>query len=280
MSISVYFTNTLIKRFSLTKYWMASPTHEVDLQTLSLEDLVYNLTAKMELLVDSVSILSCKSTPEFDTDLKKLDEALNVHEEMYNEFNKRLDELHAHTSEIGELLQSVQEENRTYRHALDHLPAIPAEKITTKKHETPNTTERATLPPIKKSHKTAKQPTRIGLLSEKEFDKTPTYMRGRMTYQKFISLVEKIQLVLDEKYKIASLPLSKVPMSKIKYYHEFKEAETAETKGGSFFVEEDVKNLSGVMVDPAMRSTLSVLRHNHLLKEIRGNKLIRYLVLE
>ena len=107
MSISVYFTNTLIKRFSLTKYWMASPTHEVDLQTLSLEDLVYNLTAKMELLVDSVSILSCKSTPEFDTDLKKLDEALNVHEEMYNEFNKRLDELHAHTSEIGELLQSV-----------------------------------------------------------------------------------------------------------------------------------------------------------------------------
>ena len=260
---------------------MASPTHELDIQTLSLEDLVYNLTAKMEVLVDSISILSCKSTPEFDTELNELDEALNVHEEMAIEFNKRLEELHAHTSEIGELLESVQEENITYGHALDNLPAIPipaGKKTTTKKMEVPHT-ERVTLPPIKKTQKTAKLPICIGLLSEKEFDKTPMYMRGRMTFQKFTSLVEKLQLVLDEKYKIASLPLSKVPMSKIKYYHEFKEAETAETKGGSFFLEEDLKNLSGVAIDPAMRSTLTVLRHNHLLKEIRGNKLVRYLVL-
>ena len=271
--------NYFNKRFSLTKYWMASPTHEIDLQTLSLEDLVCNMTAKMEVLVDSISILSCKSTPEFDTELNELDEALNVHEEMAVEFNKRLEELHAHTSEIGELLESVQEENKTYRHTLDNLPDIPAEKNTTNKIEVPRT-DRVTLPPIKKTQKTAKQRTRIGLLSEKEFDKTPAYTRGRMTFQKFTSLVEKIQLVIDEKYKIASLPLSKVPMSKIKYYHEFKEAETAETKGRSFFIEEDLKNLCDAVVDNAMRSTLAILRHNHLLKEIRGNKLVRYLVLE
>ena len=262
---------------------MASPTHEIDLQTISLEDLVHNLTAKMEVLVDSISILSCKSSSEFGTNLMEMGEALDLHDEMANEFNKRVDELHAHTSEIGELLESVQEENRMYKHTLDTLPDIPGMK-TTKTAETKQQTvqvkEKVALPQIKKSSKVSKLPSRIGFISEKEFDKTPGYLRGRMAYEKFSSLVEKLQSVLDEKYKIANLPLSKVPMSKLKLYHDFKDAEIAYTKGGYFFVEEDINNLSGSLVDPAMRNALMILRHHHIIKEVRGNKLVRYLVLD
>ena len=259
---------------------MASPTHDIDLQTISLEDLVHNLTAKMEVLVDSLSILSCKSTPEFETNLKEMEQALDVHDEMSNEFKNRVDDLYAQTSEMGELLEAVREENRMYQHTLDTLPDIPVVKTAKSKQQSLQTKEQVALPQIKKPTKISKQPSRIGLISEKDFDKTPAYLRGRMSYQKFNSLVEKLQSVLDEKYKIANLPLSKVAIAKLKLYHDFKDAETAYTKGGYFFIEEDINNLSGTLVDPAMRNALMILRHHHLLKEVRGNKLVRYLVLD
>ena len=260
---------------------MASPTHEVDLQTISLEDLVHNLTAKMEVLVDSISLLSCQSTSEFDTNLKEMEQSLNSHDNMTNEFKKRVDDLHTQTSEIGELLESVQEENRVYQRTLDTLPEMPSIKEQNKQPTLP-IKERPTLPQIKKStkEKVSKLPARIGLMSEKDFDSTPSYLRGRMYYPKFSSLVEKLQSVLNEKYKIANLPLSKVPVSKLKLYHDFKDAETAYTKGGYFFIEEDINNLSDTVVDPAMRNALMILRHHHLIKEVRGNKLVRYLVLD
>ncbi|KAI6646539.1 Spindle and kinetochore-associated protein 1 [Oopsacas minuta] len=252
---------------------MASPKYETDLQTISMEDLVHNLTAKMEILVESISVLSCKSTPEFNTDLQELEQVLESQEDMTVEFNRRIDELHSQTSELGELLESVQEENRLYKHALDHLPAIPIEKPKIKQQPNPPTTQNNSLPQIKKTRST-KQVSRIGLLTEDEFNKTPAYVRGRMGYQKFTMFVEKLQTVLDEKYKIASLHPSKIPMSKIKYYHDCKDAETAETKGGYFFIEEDLKILANLVLDPTLRTVLTILRHHHLIKEIRGNKLV------
>ena len=266
---------------------MASPGHNIDipskddfdLQTMPLEGLVQNLTSKMELLEDSISLISLGSSPEFKLSMEELEQQLDSSEAITAEFSRRLDEFQAHIFELGELKQAVKEENELYQRELDNLPDEIVALSKDKQKSTTCSESENKLPTAGKGVKSLKQIPRIHLISQSGFDKTPGYLRGRMAYEKFCNLVEKLQGVLEEKYKIASLPNSKVPIAKMQLYHTYKDAETAETKGGYFFVEEDIKQLSDIVMDPSVRTALAILRHNHSIREVRGNKLVRFLII-
>ncbi|NXS10595.1 SKA1 protein, partial [Neodrepanis coruscans] len=129
--------------------------------------------------------------------------------------------------------------------------------------------------------KSAKERTVIketALITAEEFAGVPAYMKGRLTYGQVNAFVQEMNKAVLGKYKILHQPLKSMSSTVRNLYHRFIEEETKDTKGEFFIVEADFKEFTQLKLDKRFHSILSILRHCQRVREVRGSRLIRYII--
>ncbi|MEE6508752.1 hypothetical protein FKM82_022809 [Ascaphus truei] len=104
------------------------------------------------------------------------------------------------------------------------------------------------------------------------------YIKNRLTYDQINSIIEEINKAVVGKYKILHQPMKSLSNNAKKLLCRFKDEETKDTKGQFFIVDQDIKEFTQVKIDKRFHGMLSILRHCHRIREIRGKGLVRYTV--
>ncbi|KAK3798631.1 hypothetical protein RRG08_019117 [Elysia crispata] len=116
----------------------------------------------------------------------------------------------------------------------------------------------------------------LDFLTVDEFKSIPKYMKGRLTYDKVNSVIEKLDKVYVEKYKIRRHKKSSLNDLNKKRFEGYRLQETEDTKGVPFIVEQDITDFSSLKMDSALRNIFTILRHCGLVFEIRGGGYTRF----
>lgn len=119
---------------------------------------------------------------------------------------------------------------------------------------------------------------KLAYLTVEEFDQIPKYIKGRTSYDQVNNAIDEIHKVITAKYKILRLPRSAMGEPVMKKYKAFKEAEIPDIEGEYFFIDDDLKTYSQMKMDSTGRAILTMLRHCGRLREVRGKKLLRYVL--
>lgn len=119
---------------------------------------------------------------------------------------------------------------------------------------------------------------KLAYLTVEEFDQIPKYIKGRTSYDQVNNAIDEIHKVITAKYKILRLPRSAMGEPVMKKYKAFKEAEIPDIEGEYFFIDDDLKTYSQMKMDSTGRAILTMLRHCSRLREVRGKKLLRYVL--
>lgn len=161
-----------------------------------------------------------------------------------------------------------------------HLPgkkSVDSTKILKERNEEPSAAQTSKKKQQKSAGSVAYR--KMEYLTTEEFEGVPKYLKGRLTYPQVNSAIDQIHKVLAAKYKILGTPRAGMSEHIMRKYRDFKEQETAETKGCFFFIDKDLKEYSTFKLDKSGQSTLNILRHCGKLKEVRGGKIVRYVIL-
>ncbi|XP_010157044.1 PREDICTED: spindle and kinetochore-associated protein 1 [Eurypyga helias] len=132
-------------------------------------------------------------------------------------------------------------------------------------------------PKPEKKHKEPRLAKEVSLTVE-DFESVPSYLRGRLTYDQINAVIQGINKAVLGKYKILHQPLKSMNFAVRKLYHRFLEEETKDTKGEFFFVEADIEHFARLKMDRRFHSILSILRHCRKVREVRGSRLVRYVI--
>ncbi|XP_042196600.1 spindle and kinetochore-associated protein 1 isoform X2 [Callorhinchus milii] len=184
---------------------------------------------------------------------------------------------------IKDLRNSVDETHKTAQHLVENVPSHLPKKAAPTSSATQKT-EAVQPDPDKPEHtKNSTKPKQfvrgMEFLVIEEFNQIPTYMKGRMTYDQINAVIKELNDIVKAKYKILNQPLKSMNNTTRNQYHSFKEQEVKETKGQYFFVEADIKEFSNLRVDKKLHGVFNVLRHCQRMREVRGGKLVRYMLL-
>ncbi|XP_030422540.1 spindle and kinetochore-associated protein 1 isoform X3 [Gopherus evgoodei] len=131
---------------------------------------------------------------------------------------------------------------------------------------------------VKKPTKEPKFIKEAPLITAQEFEGVPAYMRGRLTYVQINGVVQDLNKAVVSKYKILHQPMKSMSSAVRNLYHRFLEEETKDTKGEFFIVEADIKEFTQLKVDKRFHSILNILRHCQRVREVRGARLVRYVI--
>ncbi|NXC29247.1 SKA1 protein, partial [Campylorhamphus procurvoides] len=132
--------------------------------------------------------------------------------------------------------------------------------------------------PAKKPVKEKKVIKEIALIMTDEFADVPVYLKGRLAYDQINAVVQELNKAVVSKYKIMHQPLKSMSFAVRNLYQRFMEDETKDTKGEFFIVEADIKEFTLLKVDKRFHSIVNILRHCHRVREVRGSRLVRYVI--
>lgn len=106
------------------------------------------------------------------------------------------------------------------------------------------------------------------------------YIKKRMAYEQVNTGVDELHRILEEKYKIMSMPRSKLGTQAMKRFEAFRNAENEDTAGQHFFTDDDIRQMGQKLkLDSNGKSILTMLRHCGRLKESRRGGINRYIIL-
>ncbi|NWQ65617.1 SKA1 protein, partial [Neopipo cinnamomea] len=132
--------------------------------------------------------------------------------------------------------------------------------------------------PAKKPAKEKRSIKKIALITAEEFEVVPAYLKGRLACDQINTVIEEINKAIVGKYKIMHRPLKSMSFAARNLYDRFIQEETKDTKGEFFIVEADIKEFTQLKMDKRFHSILSILRHCHRVRQVRGSKLVRYII--
>lgn len=226
------------------------------------------------------------SSANCDSVLRSLDKELLEIESSLSSFQAHL-EKEKKLLEQGEAMQDVaQKFKERLEHIASNLPShLPGvEKIS----QRVVLKEEVATENVKKPRKTRKAKDlssedgfefpKLAYLTVEEFDQIPKYIKGRTSYDQVNNAIDEIHKVITAKYKILRLPRSAMGEPVMKKYKAFKEAEIPDIEGEYFFIDDDLKTYSQMKMDSTGRAILTMLRHCGRLREVRGKKLLRYVL--
>ncbi|NXG02334.1 SKA1 protein, partial [Sakesphorus luctuosus] len=180
---------------------------------------------------------------------------------------------------LKELQKTAERDRNEAEHLSKHIPT----------HLPKPTQQCITVPTVKREGQTKvgpglpKKPEKekrfikeMALITAEEFADVPAYLKGRLTCDQINAVVQEINKAVVSKYKIMHQPLKSMPVAARNLYQRFIEEETKDTKGQFFIVEADLKEFTVLKVDKRFHNILSILRHCHRVREVRGSKLVRY----
>ncbi|NXM64221.1 SKA1 protein, partial [Illadopsis cleaveri] len=187
---------------------------------------------------------------------------------------------------LRDLLKGIQKtaekEQKEAQHLLEHVPPHlpkPTQScVTVPAVKDEGQTKAAEPKRAKKPAKETKVIKEAALLTTEEFEGVPMYMKGRITYDQVNAVVQQMNKAVVDKYKILYQPLKSMSAPARNLYHRFMEEETKDTKGVFFIVEADIKEFTQLKLDKRFHSILNILRHCQRVREVRGSRLIRYVI--
>jgi spindle and kinetochore-associated protein 1 len=120
----------------------------------------------------------------------------------------------------------------------------------------------------------------IRLLEEVEFQKIPSYLKGRLPLTRINETIVSLNRILGEKYSLlmkydARAQLSTNDRQRCMEWKQL-EGDDLELSSKVFVTENEVKGV--IKLDPSTRTILSILRHTGRLKESRSVGVVRFLV--
>lgn len=226
------------------------------------------------------------SSANCDSVLRSLDKELLEIESSLSSFQAHL-EKEKKLLEQGEVTQDVAKKfKERLEHITSNLPShlpgvekisqrvVLKEEVATENVKKPRKTRRAK----DLSSEDGFEFPKLAYLTVEEFEQIPKYIKGRTSYDQVNNAIDEIHKVITAKYKILRLPRSAMGEPVMKKYKAFKEAEIPDIEGEYFFIDDDLKTYSQMKMDSTGRAILTMLRHCGRLREVRGKKLLRYVL--
>ncbi|NXF79880.1 SKA1 protein, partial [Sclerurus mexicanus] len=182
---------------------------------------------------------------------------------------------------LEELQKAAERDKNEAQHLSEHIPTYlpkPTQHCIVVPTVKPEGQTKVEPEPAKKPAKEKKVIKEIALITAEEFAVVPVYLKGRLTYDQINAVVQELNKALVSKYKIMHQPLKSMSFAARNLYHRFMEDETKDTKGEFFVVEADIKEFTLLKLDKRFHSILNILRQCHKVREVRGSRLVRYVV--
>ena len=176
----------------------------------------------------------------------------------------------------------VQAWNLRSQDTLAEIPTQALKKVPL--YSGPGQTQNSTSPdqvPAKQLYKPKVNVTQVTYLTLDEFGKIPKYMKGRAQYETITNTVEEFNSILQAKYTFLARPLKELNPTEKKRRNVLRSQETADTKGVYFVTNEELKDGTLLKSETGRRNLLTILRHFHRIREIRGpGSITRYAVVK
>ena len=121
----------------------------------------------------------------------------------------------------------------------------------------------------------------ISYLTLDDFQNIPKYMKGRVQYETLTNVVDEFNELLLNKYTFLVKPLKELNVNEKKRRNVLRSQETKDMQNINFITAEEMK--SGVLLksESGRRNLLTILRHFHRIREVRGpGNLVRYAVMK
>ncbi|TNN35637.1 Spindle and kinetochore-associated protein 1 [Liparis tanakae] len=216
---------------------------------------------------------------------KKLTQELATLEKLLEEFEKCVGRQKEQLEQLKELEELFQKNVQDVQHLEENIPAHMPRKTkgpASRGEPLKSQKETADVQPAQPEH--VKRTTRIvvrevEVITVPEFESIPSYMKGRVSYHQLNVAVQSINAALSAKYKILHQGAKTLSNQTRKLQQRFKSEETKETKGQFFVVEDDIREFTQMKTDKRFQGILNMLRHCQRLRELRGGKVTRYLLL-
>ncbi|XP_066021559.1 spindle and kinetochore-associated protein 1 [Pocillopora verrucosa] len=252
----------------------------------TLEQMAEIFSSKISSLKRCMELRGAASSANCDSVLRSLDKELLEIESSLSSFQAHL-EKEKKLVEQGEVMQDVAKKfKERLEHIASNLPShlpgvekisqrvVLKEEVATENVKKPRKTRRAK----DLSSEDGFEFPKLAYLTVEEFDQIPKYIKGRTSYDQVNNAIDEIHKVITAKYKILRLPRSAMGEPVMKKFKAFKEAEIPDIEGEYFFIDDDLKTYSQMKMDSTGRAILTMLRHCGRLREVRGKKLLRYVL--
>ncbi|XP_014816280.1 PREDICTED: spindle and kinetochore-associated protein 1 [Calidris pugnax] len=248
----------------------------------ALEDLSFHINLKISTIKKTLQLRNIGQEPSLSSMLSKIGQDVVLLHDLLNKMEAEVQQHEKLNNLLKELQKSVERDQNEAQHLRENIPP----------HLPKPTQSCITGPTVKREEQTkvvepqcAKKPTKEAriikeapLITAEEFESVPAYMKGRLTYEQINAVVQEINKAVVGKYKILHQPLKSMNGAVRNLYHRYLEEETKDTKGQFFIVEADIKEFTQLKMDKRFHSILNILRHCQRVREIRGSRLVRYVI--
>jgi len=254
------------------------------MESETLEDLVTHFSKKVSVLKNAVLLTGAVKEAEYVETAESLDGALDNVVEALQCLRIHVDSQKKAIAQVEKMKKEATALTERLRFAKDNVPTQMCPKPVKESNPAAAKSQESesgdSNQNIENKPPAQKWCAFLCYLTVEDFDCIPKYMKGRLTYEKINSVIEKLDHVYVEKYKILKLKKSSLNDIKRKRYEAYKLQETKDTPGVEFIVDDDITEFSSLKVDTTMRNILTILRHFNLIYEIRGGikGLVRYAV--
>lgn len=249
------------------------------------------LHKKVNEISDAISILQHKSA--LQDELKELKSACDESELLRNEIGQVIEEKKLLHDEYQELMEKFQRIQMQMLLVLSHLGGSFSTYKQPSGTELNNNIPMEILEDISvamysKSARLKAHPPKLikfsdfksSVMSEEDFDKIPSYMKCRTSYQELFDFFNNVIIKgLNEKYRILYQSRSSMKKEEIDLQIEFREQASVH-EGYKFITVSDIlreMNTNLKSLDKKDDRNLQMLRHLQILKEIRKNHIIAYI---
>ncbi|XP_032070537.1 spindle and kinetochore-associated protein 1 [Thamnophis elegans] len=248
----------------------------------NLNDLCFHLNSKISNIKKSLQLRKIDQDPSLKTVLSKVVHELFLLHSLLNKLEEEYHHQKRQQKQLKDLQESVERDYLEAQHLEENVPIYLPQAtqgssigVTLKAKEPCKTEENK---PAKKSAKISKCIREAPFITAEEFENIPAYMKGRLTYSQVNAVIAEINKAVASKYSIMRQPLKTMGNPTRNLYFRFQEEETKDTKGEYFIVEADIEQFTQLKADKRFHSILTILRHCHRVREIRGGRLVRYAI--
>ncbi|XP_009664405.2 spindle and kinetochore-associated protein 1 [Struthio camelus] len=250
--------------------------------SLDLQDLCLHINMKISTIKKTLQLRNIGQEPSLKSMLCKIGHEMVLLNELLNKMEMEVQQQEKLKNLLKELQKSAERDQSEAHHLCENIPPhLPKPTQSCITGLTVKCGEQTKVIEPERAKKSVKEPRFIkeaALITAEEFESVPAYMRGRLTYDQINAVIQDMNKAVVSKYRILHQPLKSMNATVRNLYHRFLEEETKDTKGEFFIVEADIKEFTLLKVDKRFHSILNILRHCQRVREVRGSRLVRYVI--
>ncbi|NWW55253.1 SKA1 protein, partial [Pedionomus torquatus] len=205
-----------------------------------LEDLCFYINMKISTIKKTLQLRNIGQEPSLKSMISKIGQEMVLLHDLLNKMEAEVQQQEKLKNLLKDLQKSAERDQNEAKHLCQNIPPhLPKPTQSCIAGLTVKCEEQTKVVEPERAKKLAKEPKLIKeapLITAKEFESVPAYMKGRLTYDQINSVVQEINKAVVGKYKILHQPLKSMNATARNLYHRYLEEETKDTKGIMFFI--------------------------------------------